>query len=157
MDFCANILGDGRGSRWYARLISWSWNSGRARCLVGGICSRSRHRCPGCRKSKLRTCSWGIDCEEIVYRGFLIRYFMGTPRYLAVSLAMIASNGVFGPGHIYQGAKGAIATTILGMVFAILFVTTGRLWAPIVLHALMDARLLLMIDEGQSLEPAAQT
>jgi hypothetical protein len=76
---------------------------------------------------------------------------------LVLTLAMIASSVVFGPGHIHQGAKGAMGTTILGMVFAIVFVTTGTLWVPTVLHALIDARLLPMIDEGQSREPAAQT
>jgi len=95
-------------------------------------------------------------CEEIVYRGFLIPYFMGAPASFPVTLAMIASSLVFGLAHIYQGVRGAIGTAILGMVFAVLFVTTGNLWVPIVLHALIDARLLLMIDEGQNLEPMAQ-
>jgi len=95
-------------------------------------------------------------CEEIVYRGFLIPYFMGAPANLPVTIAMIASSLVFGLAHLYQGVRGAIGTAILGMVFAILFVMTGNLWVTIVLHALIDARLLLMIAEGQSLEPVTQ-
>jgi uncharacterized protein len=94
-------------------------------------------------------------CEEIVYRGFLIPYFMGAPAYFSITLAMAASSVVFGLGHIYQGVRGAIGTAVLGMVFAILFVMTGSLWAPIALHALIDARILLMIPEGMDLAPTA--
>jgi uncharacterized protein len=94
-------------------------------------------------------------CEEIVYRGFLIPYFM-VHANLPVTLAIIASSLVFGMAHIYQGLRGAIGAALLGMVFAVLFVMTGNLWVPITLHALIDARLLLMISEGQNLEPVAQ-
>jgi membrane protease YdiL (CAAX protease family) len=95
-------------------------------------------------------------CEEILYRGFLIHYWMGAPAGLGVTLAMLVSSVIFGVGHIYQGVRGAISTSILGFVLAVLFVMTGSLAAPIFLHAVLDARVLLMVPEGLDLAPEAQ-
>ena len=92
-------------------------------------------------------------CEEVVYRGFLIHYLMGAPAGIGVTLAVVVSSVIFGIGHIYQGVRGAIGTAILGFVFAVLFVVTGNLAAPILLHAAIDARVLLMIPEGLDLAP----
>jgi membrane protease YdiL (CAAX protease family) len=94
-------------------------------------------------------------CEEIVYRGFLMHYLIGAPAALSVTLAAIVSSLIFGLGHIYQGVRGAIGTTILGFVFAVLFLITGNLALPILLHAAIDARTLLMIPEGVDLAPNA--
>ena len=63
------------------------------------------------------------------------------------------SSLIFGLGHLYQGVRGVIGTTVLGLVFAVLFVITGNLAIPILLHAAIDARVLLMVPEGLSLAP----
>jgi membrane protease YdiL (CAAX protease family) len=52
---------------------------------------------------------------------------------------------VFGMLHLYQGAPGILVSTILGAVFAVLYVVTGSIAAPIVLHALVDLRSLVLI------------
>ena len=98
----------------------------------------------------------GGICEEIVYRGFLIHYLMRSPLDLNVTLAIVVSSLIFGIAHIYQGVGGAIGSTILGIVFAVLFVMTGNLALPIFLHALIDVRVLLLIPEGASHAPSTE-
>ncbi len=74
-------------------------------------------------------------CEEIVYRGFLIAYLAWFfPLWAAVAL----SSAVFGLGHAYQGAGGIVKTGLVGLAMAGLFVLTGSLWAPILVHAVID-------------------
>jgi len=60
---------------------------------------------------------------------------------LAFGLACL----VFGMLHLYQGAPGILVSTLLGVVFAALYVVTGSIAAPIVLHALVDLRSLVLI------------
>jgi membrane protease YdiL (CAAX protease family) len=60
---------------------------------------------------------------------------------LAFGLACL----LFGMLHLYQGAPGILVATILGVVFAALYVVTGSIAAPIVLHALVDLRSLVLI------------
>ncbi len=98
----------------------------------------------------------GGVCEEIIYRGFLIHYLMSAPAKLNVTLAIAVASLIFGIAHIYQGAGGAIGSTILGIVFAVLFVMTGNLALPIFLHALIDVRVLWLIPKGTSLAPARE-
>lgn len=74
-------------------------------------------------------------CEEILYRGFLIAYLATwTPLWLAVTVSSV----IFGVGHAYQGRSGVIKTGFVGAAMAGLFVLTGTLWAPIVVHAAID-------------------
>jgi membrane protease YdiL (CAAX protease family) len=95
-------------------------------------------------------------CEEVVYRGFLIHYLMGAPASLSVTFAVLVASLIFGLGHIYQGVRGAIGTAVLGCVFAVLFVITGNLAISILLHAIIDARILLMLPEGLDLAPTVE-
>lgn len=74
-------------------------------------------------------------CEEIVYRGFLIWLLAAL---VGPVTAVIGSSLIFGAGHLYLGVRGALRATILGLILALLFVFTGSLWAPILLHAAMD-------------------
>lgn len=74
-------------------------------------------------------------CEEILYRGFLLGYLAAlSPLWLAV----VASSVIFGLGHAYQGMGGVFKTGVVGAAMAGLFVMTGALWAPIVVHAAID-------------------
>jgi membrane protease YdiL (CAAX protease family) len=45
---------------------------------------------------------------------------------------------VFGLAHIYQGWGGALATFVLGLVLAGLYLGTGSLLAPVAVHVLID-------------------
>ncbi len=95
-------------------------------------------------------------CEEVLYRGFLIRYFQGAPLHGSLTVAIAGSIVAFGIGHAYQGFRGVVGTAILGTVFGVLFVETGSLLVPVLLHAFVDVRILLMVPEGVSLAPARE-
>lgn len=73
--------------------------------------------------------------EELVYRGYLIGYgavLVGTwPAVFAAGLA-------FGLGHFYQGRAGVIKTALVGIAAGVLYVATGSLLWPIVLHVAVD-------------------
>ncbi|HXW05452.1 MAG TPA: CPBP family intramembrane glutamic endopeptidase [Vicinamibacterales bacterium] len=74
-------------------------------------------------------------CEEILYRGYLLWYLQAfVPRGAAVVAAVVA----FGAGHAYQGLRGIFATGSAGAVAMAVYLLTGSLLAPIVLHAALD-------------------
>jgi membrane protease YdiL (CAAX protease family) len=84
-------------------------------------------------------------CEEILYRGFLIHYFRELPVSIGLIGALILSSCVFGFAHLYQGVVGIVQTTVLGAIFGLIFIVTGSLLLSIVLHALIDLRILLIL------------
>ena len=84
-------------------------------------------------------------CEEILYRGFLINYFRDLPISIGMIGALILSSCVFGFAHLYQGVVGIVQTAILGAVFGFIFIVTGSLVLPMILHALIDLRILLIL------------
>jgi len=75
-------------------------------------------------------------CEELLYRGWLVNLVaaLGAPIWIAVLLAAIA----FGIGHAYQGAKGMVATGILGFIFGAIYVVTSSLFAGQVFHVAIN-------------------
>lgn len=87
--------------------------------------------------------------EEIVFRGFLIgrleAAFGGASR-TTTGAAVILSSAVFAAGHSYQGPTGILITGVLGLIFAIVYVTAGRnLWLTIVMHAVYDTLTLALV------------
>ncbi len=82
--------------------------------------------------------------EEIVYRGFVIWLLA---LYMPIWLAAIVSSIAFGVAHAYQGWEGVLKTGFVGGVFAALYLITGTIWIPIVLHALLDMLQMAMIRE----------
>ena len=74
-------------------------------------------------------------CEEFLYRGFLIAYFGA---FVDMWLAVVLSSIAFGVGHMYQGKVGIAKTGAIGLVLAGLYVLTGSLWTPMILHAFVD-------------------
>jgi membrane protease YdiL (CAAX protease family) len=74
-------------------------------------------------------------CEEIAFRGFLIWYLAAA---FGLPLAAVISAVLFGLAHAYQGRTGIVKTGIVGFVFTGLYLLSGSLWLPIVLHAAVD-------------------
>jgi membrane protease YdiL (CAAX protease family) len=74
-------------------------------------------------------------CEELLYRGYLIWYLQ---HWLPLALAVAVAAIIFGVGHFYQGPRGVLLTTVVGAFMAGVYLVTGSLFAPMVLHALMD-------------------
>ncbi len=87
-------------------------------------------------------------CEEVVYRGFLLHYFHTVPFHLSLTWALVVSSVIFGIGHLYQGVAGGVQTAVIGFMFGVIFLMTGNLVIPIVVHAVMDLRVLAMLPEG---------
>jgi len=87
--------------------------------------------------------------EEIVFRGFLIgrlELAFGGASRIATSAAVILATTLFAFAHAYQGPTGILITGILGLVFAVLYVATGRnLWTNIVAHGVYDTGSFLLV------------
>ncbi|QIG79111.1 CPBP family intramembrane glutamic endopeptidase [Stakelama tenebrarum] len=94
-----------------------------------------------------RALRWGLlvsvaagVAEEIAYRGYLLPYFEAM---LPAWAAIAASSMLFGLAHAYQGAGGVVVTGLLGAIFGVIFVTTGSLLLPVLLHALVDVSSMI--------------
>jgi membrane protease YdiL (CAAX protease family) len=81
--------------------------------------------------------------EELLVRGFFLRYLHTSPFQLGLGLAVLIAAVVFGANHIYQGLKGAIVTGATGLVFTAILLVTGSLWPGIVFHAFTNLSVLL--------------
>ena len=83
-------------------------------------------------------------CEEWLYRGFFLAVVAamagGPPAWVLVLVAAVA----FGLAHAYQGLGGILLTGVLGGVLAALYLDTGSLLLPVLLHAVIDLRFLLV-------------
>lgn len=74
-------------------------------------------------------------CEEILYRGFLLFYLKAfTGHWIAVALAVV----VFCAGHFYQGVTGMLRAGMMGALLMGVYLLTGSLLAPVVLHIATD-------------------
>ena len=59
--------------------------------------------------------------------------------------AFVLAALVFGALHAYQGWAGVLATTIVGLLFTLLYVTSGSILLAMLVHALFDLRTLVVI------------
>lgn len=81
-------------------------------------------------------------CEELLYRGLVLAVVVAlVPGAGDLSLVLISAVA-FGLAHAYQGPTGVIATGVLGAILAYLYVGTGTLILPMVVHAIIDLRIL---------------
>lgn len=85
------------------------------------------------------TAGW---CEEILYRGFFLAVVVAIVPNASDPLLVLTSAVVFGIAHAYQGVAGVITTGVLGAVLGYLYVGTGTVLAPILVHAAIDLRIL---------------
>jgi uncharacterized protein len=84
-------------------------------------------------------------CEETLFRGFLLHYLHVFPWNLNLTLALLISSLIFGLNHLFQGIGGVVSTATAGLLFGLLFLLSGNLLLPIILHALVDLRLLVIL------------
>jgi membrane protease YdiL (CAAX protease family) len=90
--------------------------------------------------------------EEFIFRGFLLHrlaMMFGGGRAAWVT-ACVFQAGLFGYAHAYQNPLGIVMTGAIGLIFGLLFLTSGRnLWTPIIAHGLYDAsRFVLFYFQG---------
>ncbi len=83
-------------------------------------------------------------CEEVLFRAFLLSYLSEGAFRLGAWPAIAAACVVFGVAHFYQGFAGVMVTAALGFGLAMMYLWTGSLAAPMVLHALIDLRAWLV-------------
>ena len=74
--------------------------------------------------------------EETLWRGYLI-WYLG--HAMPVWTAAIVSSVIFGIGHSYQGIASVPKIALVGAAFAALYLLTGSVWLPMLLHAVFDA------------------
>lgn len=96
-------------------------------------------------------------CEEILFRGFLINYLVSIfePTWVGMVWAVMLPAVVFALSHLYQGWESVIKIAVLSVVFGSLFVLTGSLLIPVILHFfvnLISAWLSVRYMGGQDLE-----
>ena len=84
-------------------------------------------------------------CEELLFRGFMIRFLNGLGLGLPLAAALVASSLIFGLAHAYQGPKGVIGATVGGLVFGLLFLLSGSLIPGMILHALVDLQVAYVL------------
>jgi membrane protease YdiL (CAAX protease family) len=73
--------------------------------------------------------------EEILWRGFLIWYLS---QFMPLWAAAVVSTVGFGLGHAYQGFAHLPQLTAVGAAFAGLYLLTGSVWLPMILHTAVD-------------------
>ncbi|MFZ5748941.1 MAG: CPBP family intramembrane glutamic endopeptidase [Pseudomonadota bacterium] len=74
--------------------------------------------------------------EEVFFRLYLplLAVLAGAPPLAAFAAAAL----LFGAAHFYQGWAGVLATTVVGGVMTFVYLWSGALWVPVLLHVLLD-------------------
>lgn len=75
-------------------------------------------------------------CEELLYRGWMLNVTAGAFR--SIVAGAVISSLLFGFAHLYQGRSGITSASLLGLVFALLYILSGSLLIPTILHAALD-------------------
>ncbi|MCL2603480.1 MAG: CPBP family intramembrane metalloprotease [Defluviitaleaceae bacterium] len=77
-------------------------------------------------------------CEEIIFRGAFI--FLLVSIFPDISIYWVAAGAVvlFGLGHLYQGMKGLVLTTLVGAFFTLIYIASGSLLFVIVIHFIQN-------------------
>jgi len=83
-------------------------------------------------------------CEEWLYRGFFLAVVAAMAGGLTTGVLVGVAAVAFGLAHAYQGPVGIVTTGVLGGVMAAVYLQTGSLLLPVLLHAVIDLRFLLV-------------
>jgi membrane protease YdiL (CAAX protease family) len=83
-------------------------------------------------------------CEEVTYRGFGIAYVRWCWPGAGTLQICVLTGVAFGLAHVYQGTRGFVGSTLIGVVLAASVIATHTLTVVILLHAAFDLRLLLL-------------
>ena len=92
-------------------------------------------------------------CEEIVFRGFILRWVerLAGGGQGALALAIIIQAVLFGLSHYPQGRTGILTTMFGGLLWGTIFLISGRqLWIVIMGHATVDTVLFTLAYLGQT-------
>ncbi len=81
--------------------------------------------------------------EELFFRAMLPALLFLVTGNVAVSMGLALL--VFGIEHLYGGWKVVLATTVIGWVFLKLFMSSGTIFVPMAVHALLDINGLIVM------------
>ncbi|WAE72590.1 CPBP family glutamic-type intramembrane protease [Streptomonospora nanhaiensis] len=91
---------------------------------------------------------------ELLYRGLFIALVagLGAPLWMAAVLSV----ALFSVAHLYQGWWGLVSAGTSGTLFTVLYLGTGSIWVPVVVHVALDLRSLVfpppaVREEGERL------
>ena len=94
--------------------------------------------------------------EELVCRGFVFRYLDGIALHLPLIAVLLLAAASFGLNHIYQGKTGVIKTSVAGIAFGGLFLFTGSLLLPMILHTAVDLQTVFILRSPSPVEQSSQ-
>ncbi len=79
-------------------------------------------------------------CEEFIYRGFLVNYFLELTKSYAYGpyLSIFIPAAIFAVSHIYQGWFSVVKIFSLALLFCGIFLFSQSLLLVIVIHVLVD-------------------
>jgi membrane protease YdiL (CAAX protease family) len=77
--------------------------------------------------------------EELLRVFVLSRLWLVWPARSARWGAVLATAGLFGAAHAYQGVAGIISTGLMGLVAGGFYLAGGRVWPLVISHALYDS------------------
>ncbi len=80
------------------------------------------------------------SCEEVLYRGFMVTYFMpmGFEKDKFPFMALIAPAILFSLAHFYQGWHAVMKIFILSILLGAIYISSGSLIMGMVLHFAID-------------------
>ena len=92
--------------------------------------------------------------EELVWRGFGLAILLAAFPHLSNPFQIAILGFTFGWAHLYQGWTGMLATGIFGALLAGLYIASGSLLLPMLLHVLIDLRALWLPVEADAPQEA---
>jgi membrane protease YdiL (CAAX protease family) len=87
----------------------------------------------------------------------MLQYLHVLPWTLDLTLALLISSVIFGLNHLYEGIHGVVGSALAGFLFGLLFLLGGNLLLPIVVHALVDLRALVILPTPAEPAPPLRT
>ncbi|MEV5824353.1 CPBP family intramembrane glutamic endopeptidase [Spirillospora sp. NPDC052242] len=106
-------------------------------------------RTPGERGWALAMAVTAGVCEEIVYRGLLIALGVGVLG-LGPKTAAALALALFVLGHAYQGPRGMLLVAVAGYSLTYLYLSSGSLVLPIVVHVLIDVLGMVVLPAASA-------
>lgn len=125
------FYGELAASHWVARLSQRS--RGLRRTLDGRSQDFARSQEGAALAPALVVSLYIVFAEEFLWRGFLL-HFLASAFSLSVAPAVLAAALAFGVNHYYFGLRNVALKTLSAIVWAVLLLWTGSLFAPFLSH-----------------------
>jgi len=134
-----------------AMLGFFAWSSFRLRTKAETVREKMKDRGGAMLPGSIEELRWfammslgaGI-AEELLCRGFLFYYLsLHIPRINNWELVLLTSL-FFGLAHLYQGWKGILVTGVAGVILSGLYVLTGSLFLPALVHIAGNMRVVVI-------------